>query len=694
MALIALHLFLGLIFQETQWGSKSGMAMAAYHSPCKLVHRAADCNWKQLSFIPVDLPAGTEELFLDSNTIQTLCNASLLQYRALQTLSLCENRLELIEPGTFLSSRELRILSLAGNSLFTNYSVTAAALQFLPALRQLDLSGNQLNEDMVATLIRNLSTLESLSVARNVIMRLDDSVFKSLTQLQELDLQSNYLYEIEAGTFEGLWRLQRLNLAYNHIPCIVEFDLTQLRVLNASNNFIEWFLAAENDAVFQLDTLDLSHNRLLFFPLLPRQSKLYSLLLMDNKISFYGNLSNNTSSLETTVLLFLMDGNVTNVTTLSLWEEVFLSNISSLSFLDISQNQLWYLPDGFLGRMPSLAHLKLDQNCLESLHVQESEPLGSLTSLDLSQNRLSDLQLHPGSGGILPNLIWFNLSANSLRGLPAKIFTHTKKITTVDLSYNQIDLCPQQANTDGAGYPVCIDFRNITSLQNLYLAGCDLKMVASHAFSGTSLTLLDLSNNQRALTRGLGPLQDIALTLQVLFLRNTSLSVAQIDLDFSDFRRLVKLDLSENSLAIFPKSLSGLALHTLDLRRNCLSTLPQDAVQKQLGKSLHVIYLSQNTYDCCKLEWWDILHGLGTVHIADRSQVTCNYSSSILNATRLSGSILHSCRWMTVDKALLYLLLALLPCLTLLVAFAVLFLTFKQQLLQMVKRRYRESGSY
>nr|XP_056705280.1 transforming growth factor beta activator LRRC33 [Euleptes europaea] len=684
MALIALSIFLCVVFLDTGWGSKP----SADHSLCKLEKRSADCNRRRLDSVPADLPAGTEELLLDANSIQTVRNASLGQYLFLQSLRLCENRLELIEPGAFLASRTLSFLFLANNALFMNYSMTAAALWSLPALRKLDLSGNQLTEEMMATLIQQLSSLESLFLARNAIMRLDDSHFKNLPHLQNLDLQQNYIFEIEIGAFEGLQGLQYLNLAYNYMPCIVDFDLAQLRVLNVSNNHIEWFLAAENDATFELETLDLSHNQLLFFPLLPRLNKLQSLLLTHNRMSFYGKLFNDS---ESTLQLQSLYGNSTNVTTINLWEEISHGVLSFLSFLDMSWNRLQYLPERFFEGMVSLTHLKLSHNCLETLHIHEGELLNSLVHLDLSYNQLLDLQMSFSPGVTLPNLRWFNLNNNRLRGLPAEIFTHATKITTVDLSHNPVEICGSAAS---AASPMCVDIRNAGSLRNLYLAGCSLKVLGSHVFRGASLVQLDLSDNPSALLAGLVPLQDVAPSLQVLSLRNTGLSAASINVDFSAFQKLRNLDLSENSLASFPGSLIGLRLSKLDLRRNGLHSLPQRVMQNQLGKSLRVIYLSQNPYDCCSLGWWDALRSPHTVHIADMSQVTCNYSSRLISAANLPETVLQSCRWLTADMVLLYLVLALPPCLALLVAFAIIFLTFRQRILQMVKRRYRTSSPY
>ncbi|NWI53220.1 NRROS regulator, partial [Calyptomena viridis] len=673
------------------WGSGIVATWASSLGGCELVQSTVDCTRRQLSSIPGNLHGDTEELLLDDNTIQALGNASLLPYPLLCHLSLTRNRLEVIEPGALLSSQGLEVLSLADNLLFTNYSLTAAALSALPALRMLDLAGNRLTEDMVSVLVWNLSSLESLSVARNVIMRLDPSIFTNLTQLLELNLEKNYIFEIDRA-FEGLQRLQRLNIAYNYLPCLVGFGLTQLRVLNVSNNVVEWFLALESDDLFELEVLDLSHNRLLFFPVLPQHSKLHSLLLQDNKMSFYERLPNGTSLANVTVQFLIVDGNSTNITMVRLWDELCHSNLSSLRLLDMSQNQVWGLPEGFLAQMPSLTQLKLNQNCLEAFQLLEEGSLAMLTELDLSQNWLAELGAEVGVRDILPNLQLFNLSTNRLRTLPPGVFTHTRRITTMDLSHNRVDLCPQPDVEGEVESPPCVDIRGVETLTHLSLVGCGLRGLSGHPFQGTSLRHLDLSDNPQVLSGDLAWLQDLALTLQVLSLRNTSLSSAAMD--FSALNSLELLDLSRNSLTDFPTSLGGLKLHSLDLRDNCLLALPPDAARTPLGGSLRELYLSQNPYNCCTLGWWDALQGLEGLHIPDRREVTCSHSSRVLSPGALPEPVLQSCRWQTADLALLYLVLALPTCLTLLVAFAVVFLMLKEKLLKMVKNRCGVSSPY
>ncbi|XP_033259667.1 transforming growth factor beta activator LRRC33 isoform X1 [Orcinus orca] len=692
MELLPLWLCLGFHFLTVEWRNPSGNVMATSQGGCELLDGVADCRGQNLASVPSNLPPSSQTLLLDANPLKTLWNHSLQRYPLLESLSLHSCHLEHISRGAFQEQARLCSLALPDNSLSESYKETAAALHGLRGLRRLDLSGNSLTEDMAALMLQNLSSLESVSLARNTIMRLDDSVFEGLGRLRELDLQRNYIFEIEGGAFDGLPELRHLNLAYNNLPCIVDFALTQLRSLNVSYNVLEWFLASGGEATFELETLDLSHNQLLFFPLLPQCSKLHTLLLRDNNMGFYRDLYNTSSPQEMVAQFLFMDGNVTNISTVNLWEEFSSSDLSDLRFLDMSQNQFQYLPDGFLKKMPSLSHLNLNQNCLMTLHIREHELPGALTELDLSQNQLSEVHLAPGLPGCLRSLRSFNLSSNQLLGVPTGLFADASNLATIDMSHNQISLCPRPGDLDPGGTPGCVDFRNVASLRSLSLEGCGLGALQDCSFQGMALTHLDLSGNWGLLNGSIAPLWDIAPTLQVLSLRNVGLSSGFKELDFSGFGNLRDLDLSGNALTSFPRFRGSLALQTLDLRRNLLTALPQRAVSEQLMGSLRTIYLSQNPYDCCGVEDWGALQRLHTV--ADLAMVTCNLSSRIIRLTELPGGVSQVCKWERVDMGLLYLVLILPSCLTLLVACTVIFLTFRKPLLQVIKNRCHWSSIY
>ncbi|KFO33117.1 Leucine-rich repeat-containing protein 33 [Fukomys damarensis] len=700
MELLPLWLCLGFHFLPLQWRNGSGAATAVSQGGCKLVDALADCQGQNLASVPISLLTHSQVLILDDNPLKTLWNHSLQPYSSLESLSLRSCQLECIGCHAFQEQGRLQSLALADNSLSENYKETAAALHTLRRLQKLDLSGNSLTEDMAALMLQNLSSLEAVSLARNTLMRLDESIFEGLENLRELDLQRNYIFEIEGGTFDGLTKLRRLNLAYNNLPCIVDFGLSQLHVLNISYNSLEWFLASRQETTFELEMLDLSHNQLLFFPLLPQCSKLHSLLLQDNNMGFYKDLYNTSSPQDMVAQFLLVDGNVTNITTVDLWEEFAYSNLSALRFLDMSQNQFQYLPDGFLKKMPSLARLNLNRNCLATMYFLE--PMGTLAELDLSHNMLSKLHLAPGLTGCLRSLRLLNLSNNQLLDIPLGLFADASNINTIDLSHNQISLCPWPlpvpvllqlpVPSKMPDAPSCVDFRNIASLRILSLEGCGLRVLQDCAFQGTPLTHLDLSGNWGVLNGSMTPLRAIAPTLQVLSLRNVGLSPASTKLDFSGFKHLKELDLSGNYLTSFPRVQGSPALRTLDLRRNWLTALPLRDEWEQFTGSLSAVYLSQNPYDCCGLDSPAALQRLHTV--ADWTMVTCNLSSKVIRVVELPAGEPQGCKWERVDMGLFYLVLILPSCLTLLVACTVIVLTFKKPLLQVIKSRCRFSTIY
>ncbi|MFT7808238.1 negative regulator of reactive oxygen species-like isoform X1 [Arapaima gigas] len=314
-----------------------------HHTLCTLSQRTALCNGCQLLSVPVDLPSSTEELQLNNNRITLLKNSCLDGYPGLRDLSLAGNGLETIETDVFAHTRHVENLSLAGNNLYLAYEQTGKALSTLSQLKVLDLSENGLTEDMVPFLLQNMTSLENLSLSRNILWRLDQSLFQHLHHLRELNLESNQLFEIEEGVFDSLPKLQRLSMAFNNLPCLVGFQLTQLVVLNASHNAIEWFVSNQDmEDTFHLETLDLRDNKLFFFPFLPSRSYLRNLLLSGNKrvpLRLFASLPN----------LSVLDLSHNKVAVCSLEEQRTATGADSvlslnLRWLDLRYNSLQTIP--------------------------------------------------------------------------------------------------------------------------------------------------------------------------------------------------------------------------------------------------------------------------------------------------------------------------------------------------------------
>ncbi|KAK6299512.1 hypothetical protein J4Q44_G00295450 [Coregonus suidteri] len=572
------------------------------HSPCRLTQKTALCSDSELSSVPEGLPDNIEDLHLNHNHIQTLQDDSLSRYISLRTLSCADNRLETVGSKLFHNSPHLESLNLAANKLHVGYQQTSLALLTLSRLRVLDLSENQLTDNMASVLLQNMTSLEYLNLSRNLLLRLDESSFGDLHQLRELDLQRNMLFEIDAS-FDHLHKLQRLNLAFNYLPCLVDFHMTQLVVLNASHNSIEWFIANQDrQEVFKLETLDLTDNNLLFFPFLPTHSRLRNLHLSQNRVSFYEHLADTAAypNWTTSVQFYNLRGNMSNVTA-KLWDESLHGDISSLDLLDLSGNQVGYFPQGFISKMPSLARLRMRTNCLEVLNLTLEKLPGLLYELDVSNNMLTELHADQSSLRKLGNLSYLNLSQNDLQSLPAQLFSSLTSISSVDISYNRVGICPLEEGGVGMGggggkQSACVVWRNITSLRHLHLSGCNLGRLPSSAFVGTPLTHLELSNNPELII-GTRSIVGLSRTLHHLGLGNTGTR----DFNFSPFHHLRSLNISRNSLTQLPASLLHLELRLLDLRDNRLTTVPS-AQANVLAPKLHTLFLNGNTFNCCQLD--------------------------------------------------------------------------------------------
>ncbi|XP_056868154.1 transforming growth factor beta activator LRRC33 [Takifugu flavidus] len=654
------------------------------HSQCRLVQRSANCNNGTLTSVPAWLPGNIKELQLNYNRIQTLQDNS-FSYPSLISLSLACNHLEKLQSNTFRDSKLIESLNLASNNLYMSYQESSDALKTVPRLRLLDLSENLLDEDMAATLLQNLTSLEYLNLSGNLLMRLDESSFRDLHQLKELDLQRNIMFEIERA-FDGTLQLQRLNLAFNSLPCLYDFHLTQLVVLNASYNAIEWFISRQDlNTTFQLETLDLSHNNLFFFPFLPSRSHLRNLYLSHNGIRFYNYLAANATAtnLTTTVDFYNVNEHTDNIT-VQLWDESLHGDVASVETLDLKGNQVDYFPQGFLQKMPALHRLHVRTNCLETLNLTLEQISSSLYELDISNNRLNQLHADEATLSSLGNLTYLNLSLNHLRWWPAAFFSHLPSLRSVDLSFNGVDIClPEEANVSMDTLSTCVDWTDVASLRQLYLRGCDLKVVPSSAFSGIPLTHLEMSDNPGLVVQE--SMQSLPRTLQHLGLGNTHTR----DLDFSSLKSLTFLNISSNAIAHLPPSLVDLDLKVLDLRDNRLSALPSDQANA-LATKLQMIFLTGNPFNCCQIEW---LEAFEPVSLVGRSELEC--VDHFLWTHRVDRPDLFMCSEEGGESIFWYILLFVPICLSFVGILLIVLQTFRPKMPQdAIKKKWLKPASY
>ena len=156
------------------------------------------------------------------------------------------------------------------------------------------------------------------------------------------------------------------------------------------------------------------------------------------------------------------------------------SGLSSLTRLELLENQLASLPDDVFVGLPKLLVLLLGANRLTELRSAHLNGLPSVTLLDLHGNSLASLPADLFGG--LPALRSVQLGLNDLTSLPDGLFSGLSSLAYVELGSNALSTL---RNHTFEGLDLAI----------LGLAGNRLGSLPSDVFNGLPLEFLSLNNN-------------------------------------------------------------------------------------------------------------------------------------------------------------------------------------------------------
>ncbi|XP_053564672.1 transforming growth factor beta activator LRRC32 [Bombina bombina] len=612
-----MRLYLILFLAVVNEGTSSHRPLE--ESPCLMENMTAFCQDKSLQEIPLGLHPNVKTLDLSKNELQNITEYPLAFYLSIEALDLSDNKISFVQPGAFTCMSNLKRIHFSGNYLDRYMQYRVSGIGLLPHVQYLDLSRNSLYTDMTGHFLEEAPSLQYLLLPDNSITMITPNTFHGSPLLKEVDLHNNIVMDIEDGSFEHLKYLTKLNLAMNSISCVSDFNLRQLHSLNLSKNSIEMFYTSDSDEEFKLEYLDLSDNKLFRFPVLPRVNNLVSIDLSQNFIHFGAETSQDDNEwLNDPFQMEIESEKMKNASTVIL---------PKLTYLDLSYNEIKYIPEDFFITLPSLRFLNLSRNCLEVFSVDQTVTLNSLVILDLSGNTLRNISLSPTSFYSLQQLY---LQNNLLQTLESTIFQGLRSILTIDLQNNNISLCSpslgivKQRTEEEDG---CVSFFNIPTLQHLNLRQNMMPYVPQFAFMGTSLAFLDLSMNQ-GLTIRPKALSGLENYLEMLHVEENSLQILNVDLHY--FVQMKYLNLSGNQLTWLPMWTKDCSLETLDLSHNSFSNLQLCNIPV-LEKTLKTLSLHGNPLSCCENYW--------ITHMIQRSLVTikaldltmCNYSKGLEN---------------------------------------------------------------
>ncbi|XP_052754285.1 chaoptin isoform X2 [Galleria mellonella] len=315
---------------------------------------------------------------------------------SLGDLNFAHNELSEIKANTWPTMNALLRLNLSANNLGDNLS--SDSFSGLLTLQALDLSLNGVTRPPWQAL-NVLTSLQYLYLQHNNITTLTKSAFGNLPTLFNLDLSHNQLAEISQLSFNGMQQLINLTLSGNHlsyIPNEAFKGLVALRKLDLSNNLLEKIDNKTNgllDDLLSLEKVDLSSNRFGFltkkmFPSSPWIP--YRLMEIDLSYNEIPVLTFDLTYGAGKVKRMNFTGNVIN----DIRSNV-LGNLTSLEVLDLSNNDLNSLISRSSERnfaLPeNITELYLQNNMLDDLPIDRLVNATRLHILNVRNNQLTTL---------------------------------------------------------------------------------------------------------------------------------------------------------------------------------------------------------------------------------------------------------------------------------------------------------------
>ncbi|XP_055377992.1 toll-like receptor 3 [Condylostylus longicornis] len=331
--------------------------------------------------------------YLNNNELEKLFQIPI----SLTHLDLRFNQIKEIPENTWPRMNSLLYLDLSHNNIGDN--IKSDSFTSLLTLQTLRLNSNGITKTFYNKL-SDLTTLQYLYLEYNNITHLDNSAFGKLPVLFEINLSYNQIHNISNNAFNGLLQLLKLNLSSNSLRTISNnaFEgLVSLRDLDLSYNLLEGLHNKSKSLLehcLSLERLNVSHNRI--------------------------NLVNRKT--------FPSDPYIPY----------------KLNHVDLSYNKIPILTFDLTYGTRKLKYLNISNNLILDIRKYIIGNLTSLEILDLSNNRIEDLVTEHGFEKLPRNLTQIYLQNNEIFNIPFNEFENLTQLQILNLESNKLKTFPQQ----------------------------------------------------------------------------------------------------------------------------------------------------------------------------------------------------------------------------------------------------------
>lgn len=310
--------------------------------------------------------------------------------------------------------------------------------------------------------------------------------------------------------------------------------------------------------------------------------------------------------------------------TMEFHQEAFLG-LPELRTLDLTDNNIWTLPNEVFCPLLSLTHLNLSRNRISEVMGLGFSDWGGgpsapgkscnvvLESLDLSRN---DINRMPDNGMTsLRSLQSLYLQDNNIAALADRSFVGLSSLQILNISSNQLAALPPEL------------FHSSRDLKEIYLQNNSINVLAPGLLEGLEqLLILDLSNNE--------------------------LTSNWVNRDtFSGLVRLVVLYLHNNAITRIDSNVFHdlYSLQILNLQGNGVEVIAEGAFTPL--SNLHALFLSHNNLMHIEPSHFAGLYALNQLHV-ENNRIGFVHPRAFENCTNLQDLVLRANRLGAVPEGL------------------------------------------